>query len=97
MKHQKKQMLDTSIGGDELMIPDELRQALAMAVNGSLDTEGHSPSVRRKTGYDNLRAAHAGVGYAGPQPRPSAEEEVQWIADVLYAEKLEERAKRNRG
>ena len=28
-------------------------------------------------------------------PRPSAEEEEQWIANVLYAEKLEERAKRN--
>jgi len=50
MKYQKKQIPDTSIGGDELMIPDKLRQALAMAVNGSLDTEGHSPSVRRKTG-----------------------------------------------
>jgi hypothetical protein len=29
-----------------------------------------------------------------PSRRPSGEEEEQWIADTLYAEKLEERAKR---
>src|SRR4051812_2677551 len=95
-------MPKVSIKGNQLTLPDELRRALTTE-DDSLDTEEvvegillrRSPSARRKAGLANLREAQSGVRYSGPLPRPSAEEEEQWIADVLYAEKLEERAKRN--
>ena len=53
-----------------------------------------SASARRKAGLVNLREAQSGVGYAGPLPRPNAEEEEQWIADTLYAEKHGSQPKR---
>ena len=95
-------MPKVSIHGNQLTLPDELRQALTTAEDDALDAEEvvegillkRSASARRKAGLKDLRDAQSGVGYTGPLPRPSAEEEEQWIADTLYAEKLEERAKR---
>src|SRR3954449_9306570 len=103
MNNEEYQMPKVSIRGNQLTLPDELRQALTTAEDDSLDAEEvvegillrRSPSARRKAGLAHLREAQAGVGYTGPLPRPSAEEEEQWIADTLYAEKLEEQAKRN--
>jgi bifunctional DNA-binding transcriptional regulator/antitoxin component of YhaV-PrlF toxin-antitoxin module len=103
MDQQEYKMPKVSIHGNQLTLPDELRQALTTVEDDSLDAEEvvegillrRSPSARRKRGLIHLREAQSGVGYAGPLPRPSAEEEEQWIADTLYAEKLEERAKRN--
>lgn len=95
-------MPKVSIHGNQLTLPDDLREALTTAEHDSLDAEKvvegillkRSPSARRKAGLEHLREAQSGIRYTGPLPRPSAEEEEQWIADVLYAEKLEERAKR---
>src|SRR3954454_13378512 len=103
MKNQEKHMPKVSIKGNQLTLPNELRQALTTAEDDSLGAEEvvegillrRSPSARRKAGLANLREAQSGVRYIGPVPRPNAEEEEQLIADVLYAEKLEERAKRN--
>src|SRR3954470_6755945 len=103
MKNQEKHMPKVSIKGNQLTLPDELCQALTTSEDDSLDAEEvvegillrRSPSARRKTGLANLREAQSGVRYIGPLPRPNAEKEEQWIVDVLYAEKLEERAKRN--
>jgi bifunctional DNA-binding transcriptional regulator/antitoxin component of YhaV-PrlF toxin-antitoxin module len=103
MNKQEHHMPKVSIHGNQLTLPDDLREALTTAEDDSLDAEEvvegillkRSPSARRKAGLKNLRTAQAGVGYAGPEPRPSAEEEEQWIADTLYAEKLAERKKRN--
>lgn len=91
------------IHGNQLILPDELRDILVTAEDDSIEAEEvaegvllrRSPSARRKAGLQNLRAAQAGVRYIGPLPRPSAEEEEKWIADILYAEKIERRAKRN--
>jgi bifunctional DNA-binding transcriptional regulator/antitoxin component of YhaV-PrlF toxin-antitoxin module len=103
MKKQEHHMPKVSIHGNQLTLPEDLREALTTAEDDSLDAEEvvegillrRSPSARRKAGLANLREAQSGVRYTGPLPRPSAEEEEQWIADTLYAEKLEERAKRN--
>src|SRR3954467_6868084 len=103
MKNQEYQMPKVSIKGNQLTLPDELRQALTTAEDDSLDAEEvvegillrRSPSARRKAGLANLREAQSGVRYIGPLPRPSAEEEEQWITDVLSAAKLDERSKRN--
>lgn len=91
------------IQGNRLTLPDDLREILTSAETDSLEAEEvdegillkRSASARRKAGFADIEAARAGVRYIGPLPRPSAEEEEQWIADVLYAEKLERRAKRN--
>lgn len=96
-------MPKVSIRGNQLTLPDELRQALTTAEDDSIDAEEvdegillkRSPAAQRKAAFEDIKAARAGVQYVGPEPRPSAEEEEQWIADVLYAEKIEERAKRN--
>jgi bifunctional DNA-binding transcriptional regulator/antitoxin component of YhaV-PrlF toxin-antitoxin module len=103
MNKQDYYMPKVTIQGNQLTLPDELREVLTSVENDSLDAEEviegillrRSPSARRKVGLANLREAQSGVGYNGPLPRPSAEEEEQWIADTLYAEKLRERAERN--
>ncbi len=88
--------------GNQLTLPDELRDALTTAEDESLDAEEvvegillkRSASARRKAGLANLRDAQSGVGYAGPEPRPNAAEEERWIADTIYAEKHGQPTKR---
>ena len=78
-------MPKVSIQGNQLTLPDELRQALTTAEDDSLDAEEvvegillrRSPSARRKAGLANFREAQSGVGYIGPLSWPSAEEEEQ--------------------
>jgi bifunctional DNA-binding transcriptional regulator/antitoxin component of YhaV-PrlF toxin-antitoxin module len=102
MKDQEHPMPKVSIHGNQLTLPDDLREALTTAADDSLEAEEvvegillrRSPSARRKTGLAHLREAQSGVRYIGPLPRPSAEEEEQYIADLLYADKLAEREKR---
>jgi bifunctional DNA-binding transcriptional regulator/antitoxin component of YhaV-PrlF toxin-antitoxin module len=102
MEKEEYPMPKVQIHGNQLTLPDELREALTTAEDDSIEVEQvdegillkPSPSARRKAAWADIEAARAGVRYAGPQPRPSAEEEEQWIADILYAEKLERRAKR---
>ena len=95
-------MPKVSIHGNQLTLPEELRDALTTEETDSLEAEEviegillkRSPSAKRKAGLAHLREAQAGVGYRGPLPRPTAEEEEQQIADILYAEKLKRRAER---
>src|SRR3954470_14794656 len=80
MKNQEQHMPKVSIKGNQLTLPDELRQALTTAEDDSLNAEEvvegillrRSPSARRKAGLANLREAQSGVRYSGPLPRPSA-------------------------
>lgn len=91
------------IRGNQLTLPDDLRRVLTAAEDDALDAEEvdegillrRSPAARREAGIADLRASQAGVRYVGPQPRPSAEQEEQWIADTLHAEKTQERSKYN--
>lgn len=95
-------MPKVSIHGNQLTLPDDLREVLTSAEDDSLDAEEvdegillkRSNSARRQAGFADIEAARAGVRYIGPEPRPSAQEEEQQIADMLYAQKLEEQAKR---
>jgi bifunctional DNA-binding transcriptional regulator/antitoxin component of YhaV-PrlF toxin-antitoxin module len=95
-------MPKVSIHGNQLTLPDDLREALTTQTDDALDAEEvvegillkRSASARRKAGLAHLRSAQSGVGFIGPGPRPSAEEEEQWIADTLYANKLGQRPKR---
>ena len=54
-----------------------------------------SASARRKAGLADLKKAQAGVRYVGTEKFESAEQEERYIADLLYADKLAERNKRN--
>jgi bifunctional DNA-binding transcriptional regulator/antitoxin component of YhaV-PrlF toxin-antitoxin module len=93
MKKQEYAMPKVSIHGNQLTLPDDLREILTSAEDDSLDAEEvdegillkRSPSARRKAGFADILAARAGVRYTGPLPRPSVEDEEQWIADTLYA------------
>ena len=67
-------MPKVTIHGNQLILPDDLREVLTSAENDLLDAEEviegillrRSPSARRKAGLANLREAQSGVGYAGP-------------------------------
>ena len=101
MGKQEHNVPKVSIHGNQLTLPDNLRAALTSSEDDSLDAEEvvegillkRSPAARRKAGLAHLREAQAGVGYVGPLPRPSAEEEEQHIAELLYADKVAARGK----
>ena len=88
------------IHGNQLTLPDDLREALVSAEDDALDAEEvdegillkRSPAARRKAGLADLRVAQGGVRYVGSEPRPSADEEEQQIADLLAAAKAAERS-----
>lgn len=92
-------MPKVSVHGNQLTLPNDLRQTLTSAENDSLDAEEvdegillkRSPSARRKAGIADTHDAQAGVRYIGSEPRPSADEEEQRIANMLAADKADER------
>src|SRR5918993_55901 len=69
MKNQEYRMPKVSIRGNQLTLPDELRQVLTTAEDDSLDAEEvvegillrRSPSARRKAGLANLREAQSAI------------------------------------
>lgn len=95
-------MPKVSIHGNQLTLPDDLREALTTQPDDALDAEvvdegillRRSASARRQAGWADIEEARAGVRYTGPRKDMTAEEEEQYIADLLYADKLAERAKR---
>jgi bifunctional DNA-binding transcriptional regulator/antitoxin component of YhaV-PrlF toxin-antitoxin module len=103
MKNQEYNMPKVSIHGNQLTLPDDLRELLTTAEDDILEAEKvdegillrRSESARRQAGWTDIEEARAGVRYVGPKHFQSAEEEEQYIADLLYADKLAERQKRN--
>src|SRR5437867_3278983 len=97
-------MLKVEIHGNQLTLPDDLRQVLTSDEDDAIEAEEveegvllkRSPAARRKVALADIRAAQRGVRYTGPKPRPSPEREEQQIADMLAADKAEERAKKSR-
>lgn len=95
-------MPKVSIHGNQLTLPDDLREALTTVEDDSLEAEvvdegilvRRSDAARREAGWADIETSRAGVRYVGRQPRPSAAEEEQDIADLLYTEKLARQAKR---
>ena len=95
-------MPKVSIHGNQLTLPEDLRAKLATADDDFLDAEEvdegillrRSDAARREVGWADIEQARAGVRYVGSQPRPSAAQEEQYVADLLYAEKRKAQAKR---
>lgn len=97
-------MTKVRLHGNQLTLPEELRRVLTAAEDEAIDAEEidegvllkRSPAARAAAGIADIRAAQGGVRYVGAEPRPPAEAEEQQIADLLAADKADERANKKR-
>lgn len=72
-------------------LPAEARRALGIKEGDYLEAEVVDGELRlkpvavvdRKAAWRRIREAQASVRYLGPEPRPSPEEEEQWIFDTV--------------
>lgn len=90
--------------GGRVTLPREMQEELrleegdyveAEVVDGSLLLRPVS-DVERRQAWRRVLAAPKSVRYVGPEPRPSPEEEEEWLAEEVKAARLEEHAKRRR-
>lgn len=96
-------MTKLRLHGNQLILPEELRRVLTAEQDDAIDAEEvdegvllkRSPAARRAAGLADIRAAQAGARYLGAEPRASAEAEERQIADMLAADKADERAHKN--
>jgi len=92
------------ITGNQLILPDDLRQALTSAEDDLLDAEEveqgvllrRSPAARRHAALRQIRAAQRKVRYKGSARRPAADQEEREISDLLAADKADGRAQKRR-
>ena len=97
-------MTKLRLHGNQLTLPDELRRVLTAEQDDAIDAEEvdegvllkRSPAAQRAAGLADIRSAQAGVRYLGTEPRPSAEVEERQIADLLAADKADERVNKKR-
>ena len=90
--------------GGQVTLPAEVRQKLKLAQGDYLEAEvvengvllKRVSDVAREKAWRRVLEAPKSVNYIGPKPRPSPEEEEQWLADEIEAARLEEQAKRRR-
>ncbi len=95
-------MPKVQVHGNQVTLPDDLRSVLTSAAEDAIEAEEvedgvllkRSPAARRRAGLADIRGAQFGVRYIGPEPRPSPEEEERQIAEMLAADKTDERRKR---
>lgn len=88
-------MPKVQVHGNQLTLPDDLRQVLTAAEDDAIEAEQVEDGVllkrslraRRLAGLADIRTAQAGVRYIGPEPRPGAEAEENQIADLLACDK----------
>jgi len=75
----------------QITLPAEAREALQLKEGDYLEAEVVDGEVRlkplavvdREAAWRRIREAQASVRYIGPEPRPSPEEEEQWIFEVV--------------
>jgi bifunctional DNA-binding transcriptional regulator/antitoxin component of YhaV-PrlF toxin-antitoxin module len=97
MEQPRSDMSKVHVHGNQVTLPDDLRNVLTSADDDAIEAEEvlegvllkRSPAARRTQALANLRVAQAGVRYVGPEPRPSDEEEERQIAEMLAADKAE--------
>jgi AbrB family looped-hinge helix DNA binding protein len=90
--------------GGQVTLPAEVRQKLKLAQGDYLEAEVVEngvllkpvSDVAREKAWRRVLEAPKSVRYISPKPRPSPEEEEQWLADEIEAARLEEHAKRRR-
>jgi AbrB family looped-hinge helix DNA binding protein len=90
--------------GGQVILPVEMREKLqveegdyleAEVVEGGMLLKPISAAEREKA-WQRLLDAHKSVRYIGPDPRPSPEEEEEWLAEEIGAARREEHAKGGR-
>ncbi len=79
--------------GGMLTLPAAIRKELRLKEGDYFEVEVIDGEVRlkpvavvdrkRQEAWRKIREAQASVRYIGPEPRPSPEEEEQWIYDVV--------------
>jgi len=97
-------MATVKIKGNQLTLPDDLRQAVASAEDDVIEAEvveqgvllRRSPAARRTAALRQIRAAQRNVRYKGSAQRPSANQEEREISDLLAADKADGRAQKRR-
>jgi len=87
----------------QVTLPAALRQKLNLAEGDYLDAEVVEDGLllrplpdERERAWQRVLDAPKSVRYIGPEPRPSPEEEEEWLAEEIKAARLEEHAKRRR-
>lgn len=90
--------------GGQITLPAEVRQKLKLAQGDYLEAEVVESGVllkpasvgEREQAWQRILEAPKSVRYIGPTPRPTPEEEEEWIAEEIKTARLEEHAKRRR-
>jgi AbrB family looped-hinge helix DNA binding protein len=88
----------------KVTLPAAVRQKLKLAEGDYLEAELVDNGVvlkpvseaEREKAWQRILDAPKSVRYIGPEPRPTPEEEEEWIAEEIKAARLEEHAKRRR-
>ncbi|MGH6898264.1 MAG: AbrB/MazE/SpoVT family DNA-binding domain-containing protein [Geminicoccaceae bacterium] len=87
--------------GGQVTLPAAVRQKLKLAQGDYLEAEVVDngvllkpvSDVEQEKAWQRVVEAPKSVRYIGPEPRPSPEEEEEWLAEQIKAARLEERAK----
>jgi AbrB family looped-hinge helix DNA binding protein len=87
--------------GGQVTLPAEVRQKLKLAQGDYLEAEVVDNGVLLRPvsveeAWQRIVEAPRSVRYTGPEPRPSPDEEEEWLAEEIKAARLEEYAKRRR-
>jgi AbrB family looped-hinge helix DNA binding protein len=90
--------------GGQVTLPADVRQKLRLAQGDYLEAEIVESGVllkpvsvvEREKAWQRVLEAPKAVHYVGPEPRPSPEEEEEWLAEEVKTARLEEHAKRRR-
>jgi AbrB family looped-hinge helix DNA binding protein len=90
--------------GGQVTLPAAVRHKLKLAEGDWLEAElvGNGVVLKpvskaeREKAWQRILDAPKSVRYTGPEPRPTPEEEEEWIAEEIRAARLEEHAKRRR-
>ena len=88
----------------QVALPAALRHKLNLAEGDWLEAEVVEnglllrplSALERERAWQRILDMPKSVRYVGPEPRPSPEEEEEWLAEEIKAARLEEHAKRRR-
>jgi AbrB family looped-hinge helix DNA binding protein len=87
----------------QVTLPADLRRKLKLAEGDYLEAELVDNGVllqlisdEREKAWQRVLDAPKSVRYIGPEPRPSPEEEEEWLAEEIQAARREEHAKGRR-
>jgi AbrB family looped-hinge helix DNA binding protein len=103
-EREKVMALVRILRGGQVTLPAEVRQKLKLAQGDFLETEVVEnglllkpvSNAEREKAWQRIREAPKSVRYIGPEPRPSPEEEEEWLAEEIKGARLEEHAHRRR-